>query len=370
MHKILKTTMDLIKIKSASGNEAEIKKAIDYCKKYFVKKKVFFKVFKYKGASPVVLISNVDKKNFDIMSVGHLDVVPAKDSQFKPRIAGDKLYGRGAVDMKQAIALAMFDLEYVIDNKIDIAFAVLITTDEETTSNGIKNFVKDNPQIGAKIIFDNDAGYLNTIIEKYKHSIGVKLMTKGSAGHSSRPWNNTNAVTSLIGVINELQKTFPQYSKKQKIPKDTWIDTMEVTGFNSSTSANITPELAEALLNFRLTEKTDLKDLRKILDKAVKDRDTSYEIVMSSCGCYMDAKSKYIQHYKKIADKVVGKKLKVTHMNGATDARMFAEKSTIIMHGLDGKGEHSDNEYLVISSMDKMVEIHKQFIDDLVSGKL
>lgn len=363
MDKLLKTTLDLIKIKSVSGNESEIKRAIEYCCNFFGSKKVFLRQFEYPKASPVVLFSNKKTKNFDILCVAHLDVVPAIASQFKPRIVGDKLYGRGSLDMKAAVALALFDLEYVIDQKKDLAFGVLLTTDEETTSNGIKKFVKNQPDISAKIVLDPDAGCLDTIIEKYKHSVGVKLRSKGIAGHSSRPWENINAVTNLMSVIAALQKTFPQYSKKQKKPKDTWIDTMEVTGFLSPVTMNMTPDWAEATLNFRLTEKTSLKALQKLLDKACKGNDTRYEVVMASSGCYMDARSEIIQSYKKMAEQVLGQKLKITHMNGATDARMFAEKSVIIMHSLNGDGVHGENEYLEIGSLKKLAEIHKQFID-------
>ena len=366
MEKMLKTLCDLIKIKSVSGDEKEIRKVLDYCHKYFKGKKVFIKEFSYKGASPVLLIANKKTDYFDVMSVGHLDVVPAEDNMFTPRIEGDKLYGRGSLDMKDKAAVGFATMDYVLEKKLDIAFALLFTTDEETTSFGIKNF-REKESINAKIIMDNDAGDLLTIIEKYKHSVGVKIKAKGLAGHSSRPWDNINAISKLIKVIYHLEKHFPQYSKDDKKPKSTWVDTMTVTAFNSPITSNVTPDKAEALLNFRLTDKTSLKKLEKILKDAVKKNSCEFEITMKSCGCYMNAKSKPIVAYKKLAEKIIGEKVKISHMCGATDARMFADCSIIIMHGCSGADVHGVNEYLEISSMYKLLEVQKAYLESLAA---
>ncbi len=45
--------------------------------------------------------------DFDILTVGHLDVVPAPKKIFVPNIEGNKLYGRGSGDMKSQIAIAL-----------------------------------------------------------------------------------------------------------------------------------------------------------------------------------------------------------------------------------------------------------------------
>lgn len=365
---MLSTLIEMVKIKSVSGDIEKISDILRYVKKYFKGKKVFIREFNYQDASPIMLISNQEVENFDIISVGHLDVVPADNEPFNPKVIENKLYGRGALDMKWALVVAFESMGYILDNKIDIAFAILITTDEETTSNGIKAFVK-NEKIGAKIVIDNDAGNLDTIVEKYKHSVGVKITSKGLSGHSSQPWNSINAVNKLMEVLKKLYEYFPEYSKEKKMPKDTWVDTMNITAFNSPKTLNITPDWAEAIINFRLTEKTTLNDLEKILHRVCKNGSCIYEIIMASCGCYMDANSQHIQSYKRIAEEIIGQKIKIDHMNGATDARMFADKSVVIMHGANGADIHNPNECLEIDSMYKIAEIQKKFINEIANEK-
>lgn len=366
--KIIKTITDLIKIPSVSGNEKEIEIVLDYVKNFFAGKAII-KEFRYNNAAPVLLAANIKTDDFDLLIVGHLDVVPAKDNQFSPKIEENKLLGRGSNDMKSQIAVGMYNLLYAIDNKLPLKMGILITTDEETTSNGIKAFKKFE-NIKSKIVLDVDAGNLTTIIEKYKHSVGIKLTANGKNAHSSRPWNGENAIMNLIAVINELKKDFPEYSIKKEAPKDTWFDTMVVTYIESPKTSNVVPDRAEANLNFRLTDKTNLDDLKKLLDKACSLNNVSYEIVMASGGCYMDANSKQIQDYKKIAEEILGKTLKITHMNGATDARIFADNSIIIMHSTNGENVHGDDEFVETDSIFKLMEIQRKYIESLSSGKL
>src|SRR5918998_3594421 len=62
-----------------------------------------------------VTVADVGPQDAEITLLlhGHLDVVPGRDEQFEPRLDGDRLYGRGAYDMKGALAamlLAVADL--------------------------------------------------------------------------------------------------------------------------------------------------------------------------------------------------------------------------------------------------------------------
>ncbi|MFV0626851.1 MAG: M20 family metallopeptidase [Alphaproteobacteria bacterium] len=368
MEKIVRTILDLISIPSVSGNEAEISKALSYVQDFFSEDNANIHCFEYDEASPVLLVSNSQSDDFDLLMVGHLDVVPAKEEQFFPQVTEDRIYGRGSNDMKSQIAIAMYVLRDVIREKTPLKVGLLITTDEETTSNGIKAF-KKNEKITSKIVLDIDAGSLKTIIEKYKHSVGVKLYGHGKSGHSSRPWQSENAINNLLKVILELQKTFPEYSEKLPQPKETWLDTMVVTYITSKQTSNVVPDFVEANLNFRLTEKTSLEELEKLLAEVCEKNNTTYKIDMASCGCYMDANSPEIQNYKKIAEKIAGDKISITHMNGATDARMFADNSVIIMHSTTGANVHGDGEYVETDSIFKLYEIQKAYIQKLVEEK-
>jgi acetylornithine deacetylase/succinyl-diaminopimelate desuccinylase-like protein len=74
--------------------------------------------------------------------------------------------------------------------------------------------------------------------------------------------------------------------------------------------------------------------------------------------------------YKKLAEKILGKKLKFEYEGGATDAREFAVRgSTVIMHSGTGEGMHASGEYVEIASVEKLAEIQIQFLENLACQK-
>lgn len=363
MENLIKNIAKLIKIKSISGFETEIRDAINWLKTYVANDGLFIKEYDFEGASPALLLSNRKTEDFDIITIGHIDVVPAKDELFLPFEKDGRLYGRGGFDMKAAVMVNIEALKYA-KNK-NIAFGVLITTDEETSSNGMKSLMNYG-KISAKVVFDNDSGDLYNLTEKYKHPVSVRLSAKGENAHSSRPWEGVNAVSNLIACIGELEKSFPRYGK-ENIPTSTWVDTMVITAINSPTTYNVVPNTAEARINFRLTEQTSLAVLEDILAKACKAYKCSFEVLLSSRGVYMDASNAIIQQYLNIAEEVIGHKVNVSHSCGATDSRMFADISTIIMHGTNGDNAHGDAEYVEIDSIYKLLEVQKKFIDEYIN---
>lgn len=366
MEEIVRNILELLKIKSISGNQPEIDLVLDWVKNHYIGKGAYIHEYNFDNASPAILLSNQDTFDFDIITIGHLDVVPAKDELFNPEVRDGKIFGRGTWDMKSAVAVNLKSLEYSMNK--DIKFGVLITTDEETTSNGMKALAKEN-KITAKVVFDTDAGSLYNLVEKYKHPVSVKILASGDNAHSSTPWQGLNAINGLINCIKEMEKSFPQYDKNQDHPQSTWIDTMTLTAINSPTTYNVVPNEANAWLNFRLTEKTSLEQLEKLLRDATKKNNCKYEILLSSRGVYMDKQNPIIQQYMKVAAKVIGKEIIVSHTCGATDSRMFADNSTIIMHGLNGDNAHGDNEYVEIDSIHKLIEIEQNFIDEYITKK-
>ncbi len=377
MNEIIEFAQKLIKMPSVSGNRKEILNVFSQIKNYLSDSIAVIKEYDFEEDenAPVLLVSNKDSMDFNALALVHIDVVPeSEDGQYSPEIKDGKLYGRGALDMKTQTAIVVENLKYVIKNDLPLNYGVLIVSDEETASNSIKLFLKHNPEIKIDVLLDVDGGDLKEIIYRYKHPVTVKVYYEGREGHSSRTWDGDNSINGLMDMLKLVSDNFENYNNKKE-PDDTWIDTMSITDFKTDFKANnVIPAYSEARISFRLTEKMSFNKLKEILDKSAIESGAKYDFITHSKGLFMDKENPIIHEYKKIAEKEIGREVKLSHMHGATDSRFFSnwpgvknDTTTIIVHSIDGEGIHGKGENCDIDSALKLSQIQKVFIEKLAS---
>ena len=366
---LLQTIQDLIKFRTETGNLSEIDKCMAYCQKLFENSGAIVDVCRYEGVSPVLFVRNQPTEDFDVVVLGHLDVVPAADDMFKPVIKNGKMYGRGTLDMKSFAAVAFNSMFHVLENKLNLKFGIILSTDEEKGSASTHAFMNAHPNINAKIVLDNDVGGdILKIVSKCKNPVFVKIIAEGLEAHGSTPWEGIDANEKLMMTCANIRKIYPYFSKELPEPENKWQDTVHFASIKGGDVSNIISNHAEALCDFRLTENSSVADLRKNLDKCM-EKGVSYKIVSESTPVVMDEKNPYILDYKAFAENILGQKIAFEHIGGATDSRSFAVKgSIVIMHSGTGEGMHASGEYVVIDSVEKIADIQIKFLDKL-AGK-
>lgn len=366
---LMETVKDLIRFRTETGNEIEIKKAADYIVKKFADTSIKTEVFQT-TASPVVFLRNTDGVDFDVLVLGHIDVVPAADEMFEPVEKNGKLYGRGTLDMKSFAAVALNSMMYVYEHKLPLKFGVILSTDEEKGSKSTESFLEAYPDIKAQIVLDNDVGGdITKIVSKCKNPVFVKLLSKGQEAHGSTPWDGVDANELLLQSWQNIRKIYPYYAKNLPQPQDTWFDTVHMAIINGGQVSNVLSNYAEALLDFRLTENSTVEQLEEKLKSCLVDG-VSYKIVSSSTPVVMAEDNPYILEYKKLAENVLGREIEFEHIGGATDSRAFAVKgSTVIMHSGTGEGMHASGEYVDIESVKQIATIQIKFLEKLAQNR-
>ena len=368
--KVLEVAQELMRFRTETGNEEEINKAMDYIKNMMTLVGAKVDIFTKKGIAPVIMIRNHNSLDFDALVLGHIDVVPAADKMFSPYVKNGNLYGRGSLDMKSFAAVALNSMQYVIENKLPLKFGILLSSDEEKGSKGTKAFLEKYAKIKANVVLDNDVGGdITKIIAKCKNPVFVKIKAKGKEAHGSRPWEGIDANELMFRVIENIRKIYPAYDLEGKKPKNKWVDTLHFAKIEGGKVANIISDYCEALCDFRLVETSSVDGLVKNLKKCMV-KGVDFEIVSSSVPVVMDEKNPQILEYKKLAEKILGKKIKFEYEGGATDAREFAVRgSTVIMHSGSGDGMHASEEYVDIESVEKLSEIQLAFLEKLALAK-
>ena len=135
---------------------------------------------------------------------GHLDVVPASPELFVPRLDGDRLYGRGAYDMKGGLAAMMCALHDVsAQNGVRVHF--LCVSDEES---------EEEDQRGSDhLVARGYSGEFAITGEPTDLHIGVqakgvlvlRIEVTGTSAHGSTPWIGDNAVVKAIDVFRQIE---------------------------------------------------------------------------------------------------------------------------------------------------------------------
>ncbi len=367
---VIAVAQELMKFRTETGNLTEIDKCLDYCQSLLKDSGAIIEISRFSDASPVIFIRNQNTENFDVLCLGHLDVVPASDDMFVPKLEDGKLYGRGSLDMKSFAAVALNSMEYVLRHKLDLKFGVILSTDEEKGSASTHAFLNAHPNISAKIVLDNDTGGdIHKIVTKCKNPVFVKIKAQGKEAHGSTPWEGTDANEIMMQVITNIRKIYPYYSKNGNVPNDKWIDTVHVAKLHGGEVSNVICGESEALLDFRLTENSSVDNLCKNLDNCMVDG-ASYKIVSESTPVVMPEDNQYILEYKQFAENIMGEKIEFEHIGGATDSRAFAVKgSIVIMHSGTGEGMHTVGEYVVIESVKQIAEIQIKFLEKLAAEK-
>jgi succinyl-diaminopimelate desuccinylase len=135
---------------------------------------------------------------------GHLDVVPGRPHQFEPRLEGDRLYGRGAYDMKGAVASLLLAVNDLSDQDA-VRVRLGIVPDEESE--------EDQERGGDLLVAEGFVGDFAITGEPTDMHVGVaakgvvamRLQVEGRAAHGATPWLGENAILRAIDVFRAIQ---------------------------------------------------------------------------------------------------------------------------------------------------------------------
>ena len=135
---------------------------------------------------------------------GHLDVVPAASEQFEARIDGDRLYGRGAYDMKGAVAAMMLVMRDAREQD-GARLRLGIVSDEESEeeeNRGSDALVADG-FIG-EFAITGEPTNLQVGVQA-KGVLAMRLGISGRSAHGATPWLGDNAIVKAVEVFRAIE---------------------------------------------------------------------------------------------------------------------------------------------------------------------
>ncbi|MFO7802691.1 MAG: M20/M25/M40 family metallo-hydrolase [Desulfovermiculus sp.] len=355
---VVSLTKELIRFKTMHAHPEEIHRCMDFIQEYLTEHDIQFQRLQSNYVPSLFVLPSSGRTPITLMT--HIDVVDGPDDLFFPYEENGRLYGRGSIDDKYAVAMSLVllasHLEQARQNGLDqdsLPFGLLITGDEEVGGcNGAKYCLQ---HLDTDFCIALDGGSPEKIVIKEKGVIKLRLTCRGKTAHGARPWLGTNAIEGLIEDYQAMRTLFTQHSPNH------WHRTLNFGTVRGGTSHNQVPELAEAVFDIRYTEDDDPDLLIDSIRQAVNgdlEVEMKEPLFHSGHSPYIDLLQQKLPH------------VQFGFEHGASDARYLSQHSIPgIVWGAEGeKSQHSENEHVVINSIHEMYAVLDQFLAQ-VDGK-
>jgi len=286
-------------------------------------------------------------QDIDVLISGHVDVLPAEVAQFQPKRSGDRLYARGAYDMKGPLVATLDALkQFISQEQSALRVGVLITADEEVGGfNGTGTFLMKHPELKPKVVIVPDGGSGQGVVIEQKGYIDMELTFSGKSAHSARPWEGDNAVVRAMAAAQKVAKEFPDMSAED------WNTTAVVTGLHTHDAAtNAVPAQASLRLNIRNVGSDSTSDIIafcKSLDEQAECR-----VLINEPPLVVDAKDPALEVFSEAYRHLHHKPPLLERYPSTSDARYFAGRhNAIIIARPLGGGAHSQEEWVSTKSL-------------------
>jgi succinyl-diaminopimelate desuccinylase len=294
-----------------------------------------------------VLVAEVGAAASDAPCVvlhGHLDVVPGLPEQFEPRLEGDRLIGRGAYDMKGALAAMMCALKDV-ERQDRVRVRLTCVPDEESeelderSTDGIVQ-----RGLGGSFAITGEPTDLHIGVEA-KGVLAMLIAVHGRAAHSSTPWLGENAVLKAIDVFRAIE-SLPFTRESSELFDSASVNLGRIAGGDA---VNKVPDLCTMAVDVRYMPGQDpveiLAEVRAIPGIEVTRTFIHPPVTVSRADPYVRA----LRHA--VERSIQGEVMSVGR-DGASDAAAFLEAGIpAVEFGPAGAGHHGPEEWVSVSSL-------------------
>ena len=179
--------------------------------------------------------------------VGHLDTVPLVDG-LRPRIEGDTLWGRGAVDMKGGVAVLLSLAAALKEPSADVTWILYDHEEVADSLNGLGRLFDHRPElvtVDFAVLCEPTAGRIEG---GCNGTLRVEAHVAGVAAHSARAWKGVNAIHGAAPILAALAAYTPQTITVDGLEYREGLNAVAVAG---GRAANIIPDRCTVTINYR-----------------------------------------------------------------------------------------------------------------------
>lgn len=310
---------------------------------------------------------------------GHTDVVPTGPEQqwrsppFQPVIRDNKLYGRGAADMKGSIAAMITATERFIKSNPAFAGSIgyLITSDEEGpavdgTIKVIETLERRNEKIDWCLVGEpTSAKKLGDMIKNGRRgSLNGQLTVHGTQGHVAYPHLANNPIHAFAPVLAALSKEVWDHGSEHFPPT-----TFQVSNIHAGAGVtNVIPGDLEVLFNFRFSTAVTEQQLRQRVEALLAAHKLKYTLQWTLSGNpYLTPAGKLVDAAAAAIAEVCGYPCELSTSGGTSDGRFIAPTGAQVVElGPLNASIHKIDEHVDINDLEILSRVYERILEKLL----
>lgn len=295
---------------------------------------------------------------------GHSDVVPPGDGwtadAFAPRIDGDLLYGRGAVDMKGALAAFVAAAERVQGHKGTLA--CIVTGDEEGPAVhgtvAIIDWMREQGHLPDLILVGEPTSAVrlgDTIKIGRRGSVNMWIEVPGTQGHVGYPHLAENPIPALARIVARLSALELDHGNDWFQPSN-----LELTDLETGNAAtNVIPGVARARLNIRFNDLHRGAELVEKVRAIVNEEAPSATLTARISGeAFLTPPGEFSALVRDAIHEVTGVTADYSTTGGTSDARFLSRLAPTVEFGLLNATMHKLDEAVAIPDLHALTDIY------------
>ncbi len=297
---------------------------------------------------------------------GHLDVVPPGEGwtsgAFAPEIRGDLLYGRGAVDMKGAIAAFIT----AVPAEPSAPLSLILTGDEEGPATyGTRALIERMAATGVRPDYclvgePTSSARLGDMVKIGRRgSVNLWIEVPGKQGHVAYPQLADNPIPRLVAMLAELDGIVLDTGNAWFQPSN--IEITDITVGNPAT--NIIPAKATARISIRFNDAHSGAALVERIESLVHRHDPAATVTARISGeAFLTAPGAFSTLVGAAIEAQTGLVPELSTTGGTSDARFLSALCPTVEFGLVNATMHKLDEAVALADLTKLTAIYAEII--------
>ena len=280
---------------------------------------------------------------------GHLDTVPLGEGWTRKQgeVVGDKMYGRGTLDMKGPCVSMLATAERLLQE--EIPFSLIFTTDEEVSMNGALAVAHESEVVDAPaVVICEPTGML--VVNEEKGVYQFKIITKGVNAHASMPEKGDNAVVKILPILEKL-------NSKGNVPAGSHEISCCVNVIRGGQATNVIPAECVAEVDVRFPGRfLSMDSIRSFIFEDVQE-EHDYQLIQYLDSVSVNPDAQCIKTMLDVADSTLWA------VPYGTEMVRFAKTNPNTFIFGPGRVDvaHKPDEWIELSELEKVVDIYVEY---------